>query len=143
MTVKTALAACMIAAAAAPSFAASGSSGRTSAVVGTTRLACAAAGAQDFSADARFEERRGRRKFDASFEAAPNLGFLPGQRLAVSVGGVAVGQMTLTRDPINGDIVGDLEFDTRPDERVPFPQNFPAVARGTGVVIGPLGCALN
>lgn len=143
MTIRTTLAVCALVAAAAPAFAASGSSGKTAAAAGSVRLACAAAGAQDFSADARFEDRRGRRKFDASFEAAPNLGFLPGQRLAVAVGGVAVGQMTLTRDPVNGDIVGDLEFDTRPDERVPFPANFPAVGAGTSVVIGPLGCALN
>lgn len=140
--VKRTIVALCAAAALAPAFAASGSSGK-SAAQNSVRLACAAAGAQDFSADARFEDRRGRRKFDASFEAAPNLGFLPGQRLAVAVGGVTVGQMTLARDPVNGDVVGDLDFDTRPDERAPFPANFPAVGAGTSVVIGPLGCALN
>jgi hypothetical protein len=143
MKIRSVLAVCAFAAAIAPAFAASGSSNRTAAAPGGVRLACAAAGAQDFSADARFEDRRGRRKFDASFEAAPNLGFLPGQRLSVAVGGVTVGQMTLARDPVNGDVIGDLEFDSRPDERVPFPTNFPAVGSGTGVVIGPLGCALN
>jgi hypothetical protein len=107
------------------------------------RLACSAQGAQDFSMDARYEDRRGRRKFDASFEAAQNLGFVAGQRVAVSVGGVSVGQMILTRDPANGDITGDLEFDTRRDEGNPFPANFPNVSRGTSIVVGSLGCALN
>ena len=107
------------------------------------RLACSAAGAQDFSMDARYEDRRGRRKFDASFEAAPNLGFVAGQRIDVSVGGVKVGQMILARDPANGDIAGDLEFDTRRDEGNPFPANFPNVTRGTSIVVGSLGCALN
>ena len=107
------------------------------------RLACAADGARDVSISARYEDRRSRRKFDASFEAAQGLGFVVGQRVAVVVGGASVGQMTLTRDPVNGDIIGDLEFDTRRDENNPFPANFPAVSRGLSVVIGPLGCSLN
>ncbi|MBY0423330.1 MAG: hypothetical protein K2Q06_13565 [Parvularculaceae bacterium] len=107
------------------------------------RLSCAADGARDVSISARFEDRRGRRKFDASFEAAQGLGFIVGQRLAVVVGCVAVGQMTLARDPLNGDVSGDLEFDSRRDENNPFPVNFPTVARGISVVVGPLGCSLN
>lgn len=128
---------------AAASSASAASGGAPKASESGLRLACAADGAQDFSMSARFEDRRGRRKFDASFEAAPNLGFVAGQRLAVSVGGVAVGQMTLSRDPANGDVVGDLDFDSRVDERAPFTANFPTVAAGTGVVVGALGCALN
>lgn len=117
--------------------AASGGGGATA-----TRLQCSAAGARDFSMDARYESRRGRNKFDASFEAAPGVGFNVGQRLTVSVGGVNVGSMTLLRDPANGDIVGDLEFDTRRDENNPFPANFPAVSAGVSVTVGSLGCAL-
>ncbi len=107
------------------------------------RLACSASGAADFSMAARYEERRGRKKFDASFEAAPGVGFNVGRRLAVSVGGSTVGAMTLTRDPANGDVIGDLEFDTNVAENNPFPANFPRVIRGTSVTVGSLGCALN
>lgn len=107
------------------------------------RLQCDADGARDFSMDARYESRRGRAKFDASFEAAANAGFRAGQTLIVAVGGVNVGSMTLTRDPFNGDIVGDLEFDTQPDENNPFPNNFPSVGAGTSVTVGSLGCALD
>ena len=101
-----------------------------------TRLSCGADGATDFSTDARFETRGSRRKFDASFESAPGLGFSVGQRLAVAVGGVAVGQMTLRRDVTNGDVIGDLTF-----ENV-FPVSFPKLAAGTSVTVGSLGCAL-
>lgn len=106
------------------------------------RLQCTADGATDHSISARFEQRGARRKFDASFEAARGLGFAAGQSLQVMVGGINVGSMRLVRDAASPDIIGDLEFDTRADEGNPFPANFPAVARGTSVVIGPLGCAL-
>lgn len=91
---------------------------------------------------ARFEERRGRKKFDASFEAAANAGFIAGQSLAVSIGGIEVGVVSLTSAPFNGAIVGDLEFDTRVDDNNPFPANFPAIATGMSVTVGNLGCAL-
>ncbi len=106
------------------------------------RLQCTADGATDHSISARFEQRSARKKFDASFEAARNLGFSAGQFLAVTVAGVNVGSMRLVRDAASGDIVGDLEFDTRVDEGNPFPANFPAVRSGTNVRVGPLACAL-
>ncbi len=106
------------------------------------RLQCSADGASDVSIAARYEERRGRVKFDASFEAAPDAGFAAGQQLAVSVGGVNIGSMTLASDLLSGDVVGDLEFDTRADENNPFPSNFPTVATGMSVTVGNLGCAL-
>lgn len=106
----------------------------------TVRLQCSADGARDFSMSARFEIRDGnRKKFNASFESAPGLGFTVGQKLPVSVGGVAVGAMTLRQGV--GDVIGDLSFDTALRN---FPANFPPnVARATSVTVGALGCALN
>lgn len=104
---------------------------------------CRADGVTDISMDARFNVRRsGRRTFDASFEAAPGTGYRVGQRLPVTVANVAVGAMTLFRDPANGDIAGDLEFDTNLAERNPFPANFPVIRVGTKVTVGPLACRL-
>lgn len=106
------------------------------------RLQCAAEGATDHAISARYEQRSTRKKFDASFEAAPNIGFSAGQFLTVTVAGVNVGTMRLVRDVASGDIIGDLEFDTRVDEGNPFPANFPKVSSGANVRIGPLACAL-
>lgn len=106
------------------------------------RLQCAAEGATDHSISARYEQRSARRKFDASFEAAPGIGFAAGQFLEVQVAGVRVGVMRLIRDAASGDIIGDLEFDTRVDEGNPFPATFPAIRSGTNVRVGPLACAL-
>ncbi|HBK90052.1 MAG TPA: hypothetical protein DDZ68_00125 [Parvularcula sp.] len=106
------------------------------------RLQCTAEGATDHSISARFEQRGARRKFDASFEAAPGLGWAAGQFLTVRVGSVNVGTMRLIRDAASGDIIGDLEFDTRVDNGNPFPANFPAVRAGANVRVGPLACAL-
>ena len=79
----------------------------------------------------------------------PGTGFLAGARLGVQVKGVKVGTMTL-EPVIGGDVVGDLNFDTRPQppDSIAFPANWPApinrgaavnVLRGTTVV---LGCSL-
>ena len=111
---------------------------------GRVRLRCKAEGAQDFSIDAKYEERRGRIKFDSSFEAAPGLGFMNGDVLAVKVGGMTVGEMRLV-ETIGGDVEGDLNFDTTAqadDDDLPLPADFPDVSDGTGVVIGDLGCDL-
>lgn len=113
------------------------------------RFECQAFGASDISMHARYEIRDARRKFSAEFEAAPDLGFAAGQRLGVNVKGVRVGTMLLEKI-VGGDVVGDLNFDTRPQppDSVAFPANWPAnVGRGTVVRIfkGPtsvLGCAL-
>lgn len=106
---------------------------------GGVRLSCTAEGARDFSMSARYDVRAPRRKFNASFESAPGLGFAAGQKLGVAVGGVAVGQMALRRDVASGDIVGDLTFAT---ELRNFPANFPNVTPGMSVTVGSLGCAL-
>ena len=106
-----------------------------------TRLQCGSAGARDTSMDAKYEQRRGRVKFDGSFEAAPRGRYADGDLLTVIVGGIEVGSIALTTQ-LNGDLGGDIEFDTRADELNPFPDNFPKVAAGTSVTIGPLGCAL-
>jgi hypothetical protein len=106
------------------------------------KLTCSANGHTDFSMDVKYRERSGRKIFNASFESAPNLGFAACQSLMVGVGGLIVGKMPLTRDATTGDIIGDLTFDTRPDQRKPFPANFPRVAPTTSVTVGLLGCAL-
>lgn len=106
-----------------------------------TRLSCDSEGAGDISMDARYEDRRNRSKFDGSFEAAPGGVFTDGDMLAVKVGGVEVGYITLLTQ-INGDLGGDIEFDTRTDELNPFPESFPEVSPGTSVTVGPLGCSL-
>lgn len=111
-------------------------------VVTSGQVSCTAAGVTDISMDARYRVRSGRRIFDASFEAAPNAGFRAGQRLAVTVARVPVGAITLVRDAASGDIIGDLEFDSNPAERNPFPANFPAIRIGTKVTVGPLACLL-
>lgn len=106
-----------------------------------TRLECDSEGVGDTSMDARYQERRNRAKFDGSFEAAPGGNFADGDVLAVVVGGIEVGSVALTTQ-FNGDLGGDIEFDTRADELDPFPGNFPDVTSGTSVTVGPLGCAL-
>ncbi len=107
-----------------------------------TRLECDSEGAGDTSMDARYEERRGGAKFDGSFEAPPGGDFMDGDLLAVVVGGIEVGSIMLATQ-LNGDIGGDIEFDTQADELNPFPGNFPDVTSGTSVTVGPLGCALD
>ena len=106
-----------------------------------TRLRCDSSGAGDTSMDARYEERGGRAKFDASFEAAPGGNYVDGDLLTVNAGGVEVGSIVLLTQ-LNGDLGGDLEFDTQADENNPFPSDFPDVFSGTSVTAGPLGCAL-
>ena len=105
------------------------------------RLRCDAEGRRDISMDARYQERRGRSRFDSSFEARRGGRFSEGDILPVVVAGVEVGQITL-QVLVGGDVGGDLEFDSHPDEMNPFPDDFPEVARGTSVIVGPLGCAL-
>lgn len=102
------------------------------------RLGCTADGATDFSMSARYEDRLGRKKFNASFEAAPRIGFTIGQRLAVTVGGRGVGLMILRGGPV-GDVIGDLTFDTRLGT---YPVNFPVVVRGTVATVGALRCSM-
>jgi len=105
------------------------------------RLECDSEGAGDISMDARYQERRGRAKFDGSFEAAPGGGFMDGDVLAVVVGGIDVGSIALATQ-LNGDLAGDIEFDTQADENNPFPGNFPDVGSDTSVTVGLLGCSL-
>ena len=105
------------------------------------RLQCGSEGAGDISMDVRYLKRRARAKFDGSFEAAPGGNYTEGDMLTVLVGGVDVGAVTLVAQ-LNGDLGGDLEFDTRLDDFNPFPDNFPKVTVGTSVTVGPLGCEL-
>jgi hypothetical protein len=110
---------------------------------GGTRLECKAFGPGDTSMDARYEEKEGREKLSASFEAAPEGSFMAGNALDVIVNGVFVGNMILDQPGGVGDVVGDLNFDTtaNPDDNdLPFP----AIVVGDGdvVMVGELGCAL-
>ncbi len=118
----------------------------TTAFAGGDRLECKAESAtEDASMDARFESDDGRDKFSASFEAAAGGSFVAGDVLDVFVNMVPVGSITLAVLP-NGDIGGDLNFDTTAgpaDEDSPFPPGFPAVMAGTRVDVGTLACNLN
>jgi hypothetical protein len=98
---------------------------------------------EDASMKATFERIGTRRKFSVEFEAARGGSFQAGDVLRVRVDGVRVGQIRLVRGP--RDIVGDLNFDTRPQANArPFPPNFPRnVGAGTEVTLGVrLGCEL-
>ena len=114
-----------------------------------TRLECRANGAADISMAARHEVGSARTKFTTEFEAGPGTGFAAGSTLAVQVKGVTVGTMRL--DPVlGGDVVGDLNFDTRPQppDSIAFPANWPApINSGAGIKIlrngaVVLGCSL-
>ena len=116
------------------------------------RFQCSAFGATDISMTARYEIRgttaTARRKFTTEFEAAPGLGFTAGNRVNIQVKGVLVGSAVLERI-VGGDVVADLNFDTRPQlDALPFPANWPAnVGRGTQVKVLKgttvvLGCTL-
>ncbi len=116
------------------------------------RFQCRAEGAIDISMSARYDIIRSvtpaRRKFTTEFEAGPGTGFLAGSRLNVAVKGVKVGSMRLEA-VVGGDVVGDLNFDTRRQlDALPFPANWPAgVGRGTRVNLlrgttRVLGCTL-
>jgi len=65
----------------------------------------------------------------------PDLGFSVRQRLAVAVGGVALGQMALHRDVTNGHVIGDLTSKTAS-------RRASEVAARTSVTAVSLGCAL-
>jgi hypothetical protein len=98
---------------------------------------------EDASMTAKFERIGARRKFSVEFEAARGGSFRAGDVLRVRVDGVLVGRLRLVRGP--RDIVGDLNFDTRPQANArPFPPNFPRnVGAGTEVTLGVrLGCEL-
>lgn len=111
---------------------------------------CTATGAGDISMSARYELRGTRKKFSVEFEAAPRGAFTVGQRLGFTVAGKPVGSDALVT-VIGGDLMAELAYDTnaRPgDDEVPFPAGFPAVGRGTQVVVKSgakviLSCALN
>ena len=97
----------------------------------TVRYRCGATGASDISMSARYETRgtgpTARRKFSTEFEAAATAGFAAGSRLDVLVKGVNVGNMLLEK-LLSGEIVGDINFDTRPQaDADPFPANWPRV----------------
>lgn len=116
------------------------------------RRTCRAAGAQDISMSVKYEVRgagsAARRVFSTEFEAAPNGAFAEGARIVIQVDGTNVGAVRLD-EVVGGDLVGDVNFDTRPQlDADPFPGNWPAsVGRGTVVNVlrggkTVLGCAL-
>jgi hypothetical protein len=117
-----------------------------------TRFQCKASGSTDISMSARYEIRAGastRRTFSTEFEAGPGTGFRAGNRLKISVKGVVVGTVRLAA-LVGGDVVGDLNFDTkRQVDAKPFPANWPkTVGRGAKIQIlrgqtRVLGCTLS
>ncbi|WP_020179276.1 hypothetical protein [Methylopila sp. M107] len=99
------------------------------------RYRCGAEGANDISMSAKYETRASRRKFSVEFEAAPAAGFADGDKLGVRVDGTAVGSVTLGAIR-GGDVVGDLNYDTKPteDDADPFPAKFPkTLGRGAKI----------
>ena len=104
---------------------------------------------RDISMDARYEERDGRRKFSASFEARKDGVFDSVESLRVVVNGVFVGDMMLLA-PTGPDIQGDLNFDTTAgpgDADLPFPDDFPLILDSGDpledtVMVWVLGCDL-
>lgn len=98
----------------------------------------------DAGMSANFESKQGRAKFSVSFEAAPGAGVVDGDVLAVTVDGQSVGSITAVASA-GGDVVAGLDLDTTAgpgDQDSPFPADFPAVAAGTNVTVGSLGCTL-
>lgn len=119
------------------------------ALAGADRLECKVeSDSADLSMDARFEIKDGRAKLSTSFEATPFGALTLGDELTVKVAGYDIGTIVLETGA-NGDLKGDLNFDTTADENDkdrPFPPpNLPAgsLGAGTEVSIGPLsGCIL-
>jgi len=98
----------------------------------------------DASMSANFESRGDRAKFSVSFEAAAGAGVVAGDVLAVTVNGRGVGQIT-AQALAKGDVGAGLGLDTTAgpgDKDSPFPADFPAVASGSNVTVGSLGCTL-
>lgn len=117
----------------------------TNALAGSgTRLECKAFGSGDTSMDARYEDKDGREKLSASFEAAPGGSFSAGNALDVKVNGVFVGSMILDQPGGVGDVVGDLDFDSNENDPNAEDLPFPAIVVGDGdvVMVGSLGCGL-
>lgn len=111
-----------------------------------TVLACANVGATDISVQARSVVRvKGtavRQQFKVEFEAAPNVpGFTTGQMLSFTVAGVPVGARALKVAP-DGDLVAELELDSRKRGLKAFPAGFPALAVGALVEVGSGGTAV-
>jgi hypothetical protein len=111
-----------------------------------TVLACANVGAVDISMQARSVVRvKGtavRHQFKVEFEAAPRIpGFAAGQVLSFTVAGVPVGTRALKTAP-DGDLVAELELDSRKRGANAFPAGFPALAAGALVEVGRGGTAV-
>jgi hypothetical protein len=111
---------------------------------------CSAEGSVDISMSAKYEVRSDRKKFSVELEAAPGGALRRGQAVAFFVAGKNVGSDRL-QTIVGGDLVGEINLDTRAGprdtEEKPFPPNFPAVGLGTKVVIKSggkvlLGCSL-
>jgi hypothetical protein len=100
------------------------------------RRKCGASGDGDISMSAKYEKRDGRKKFSTEFEAAPGGAYAAGDRINIVVDGVKVGAVTLDT-VVGGDVVGDLNFDTKADspDELPFPADFPNVGKGTSVEV--------
>ena len=107
------------------------------------RRECDASGAGDISMSAKYEKRDNRKKFSTEFEAAPNGAYAEGDRIAIRVDGVEVGAVRL-ESVVGGDLVGDLNFDTKADDadELPFPGNWPGAGKGTKVEVQAKGATV-
>jgi hypothetical protein len=127
----------------------SGGGGSTS---GDVRYTCRATGAPDISMQARWEVKKGRKRFRVEFESATGGAYTVGQIMTVAVGPVEtaldVGSAAL--EAIGADLVFELGFDSKAQsggDNLAFPPNFPTITAATDVTVktggtAVLGCTL-
>ncbi|MBT9289680.1 hypothetical protein [Prosthecodimorpha staleyi] len=119
---------------------------------GDVRYTCRATGAPDISMQARWEVKKGRKRFRVEFEAATGGAYTVGQIMTVAVGPVEtaldVGSAAL--EVIGADLVFELGFDSKAQsggDNLAFPPNFPTITAATDVTVktggaAVLGCTL-
>lgn len=119
---------------------------------GDVRYTCRATGAPDISMQARWEVKKGRKRFRVEFEAATGGAYTVGQIMTVAVGPVEtaldVGSAAL--EVIGADLVFELGFDSKAQsggDNLAFPPNFPTITAATDVTVKTggtpvLGCTL-
>ncbi|MFC3695004.1 hypothetical protein [Chenggangzhangella methanolivorans] len=107
------------------------------------RRKCDASGDGDISMSAKWEKRDNRKKFSTEFEAAPGGRFAEGDRISIAIDGANVGSVTLDT-VVGGDVVGDLNYDTKADspDELPFPSDFPKLGKGAKVEVRFKGAAV-
>jgi hypothetical protein len=104
---------------------------------GGDKFECRAEDDTGRSMDAKFEDIDGRFKFSASIETAADD---PDLTVSVLVGGIQVDTITLASDATGK--VGEVNYDTNPEDDDPFPFDPTSVGGGTNVEVGGVDCDL-